>query len=102
MVHFETVGEVADTDSLLTVRARYDDHFVAAVDQALGQVVDVHLYTSEVWHEKVRNHCDSELFSWLLREVEIARCLFLLYRSLDQRISTQVLDEKIRKRDLQG
>ena len=61
MVHFQAIRQVSDADSLTAVDTSDYDHFMAAVHQALCNVVHMHLDTPKIGNEKIARHRDPQL-----------------------------------------
>ena len=62
IVDFEAVGHEPHADPLVVV-VRHDDHFVAELEQTLGQLEDVALHTAHIRVEEVRDHASKTKIS---------------------------------------
>lgn len=56
IIDLETIRQISDSNSIV-VRMCYDYDLVASIYEALAQLIDMRLYSSRLWIEKIGHHC---------------------------------------------
>ena len=61
VVGLKPIGQISNSNSLLTVSGCYDYDFVTKILQTLCHIENMHFYATKVWDEKVRDNRNSQL-----------------------------------------